>query len=438
MSKNPQSSKTSGFKLTIKAKLVGLSVLMLLFLIGTSLFLRNYIVEGSQSREYQVELQALVEKTIVVSENFGDLKYWMTDLEVSWLNESEENADLAREQLSQNLIPLEQLYPDEVANIRTHTETFVSYSLEAVDAYVDENRVLGNSLASKARAEIVSVNLAMDSIFKDANDKALVSRTTATEQEQTALTASAAVVVFAVVVIALITFFITRSITKPLSQMTKAMTDLANGDFQVEIPAQGKQDEIGRMAKAVQVFKDNGIEQQHLEEEAKKADQNKALREREAREELEKQEQTQSATAQRDKQAKASEMRAQRVSEMIAAFESKVNAGIASLIKETGTMKKSVNSMVGTAQNASELSTTVATSAEQTTMNVQTVAAATEELSASIGEIDVQFKKANTISQEAVEEAKRSTEQVGNLARMARKISEIIDLINDIANQTNL
>ena len=81
---------------------------------------------------------------------FGELKFWLTDLEVSWLNESEDNANQARAALEGHLEALAVVAPEQVEIIRGHVDEFADLSKLAVDAYVDENRVLGNSLAAKA------------------------------------------------------------------------------------------------------------------------------------------------------------------------------------------------------------------------------------------------------------------------------------------------
>ncbi|MBL4907981.1 MAG: response regulator [Sneathiella sp.] len=250
MSNISMPSATLSFRLTIKGKLIGLSLILLFFLVGTGFFLRNFIVEGDKSRTYQVERQALVEQTIIISKNFGDLKYWLTDLEVSWLVESEENAQISYEKLQQNLILFKDMYPIEVAKIRSHAQTFFEKSINAVDAYVDGNRVLGNSLAAEARSEIHAVDLVMNSIIKDENDKVLFSRSSASAQEKQALIIYVIIVAMVVVMIALVTYFIIRSITQPLAHMTKAMSNLANVELHSENPALKRHDEIGDLARS--------------------------------------------------------------------------------------------------------------------------------------------------------------------------------------------
>ena len=78
-------------------------------------------------------------------ESFGGLRFWLADLAVSWLNESENEAEKSYAELQNQLNTLEATDAELVLKIRSQVELFRSAMLEAVDAYVDENRVLGNS-----------------------------------------------------------------------------------------------------------------------------------------------------------------------------------------------------------------------------------------------------------------------------------------------------
>lgn len=238
-------------------------------------------------------------------------------------------------------------------------------------------------------------------------------------------------------------FVIGRGISRPITAMTGVMGILAKGNTDIDIPFQNKRDEIGDMAKAVQVFKDNSIEQARLEKEAEQSREQEAKR---VREEQEREAERAEAERKREQEerdrekaeADAREERAQRVATLIATFESKIQSLIGTLVEESAQMKTSADAMAAVADEANDLSTTVASASEEATSNVQTVATATEELSCSIQDISQQISRANGVSQNAVEEAQSSTVQVAKLAEMAKNIGEVVDLINDIASQTNL
>ncbi len=201
---------------------------------------------------------------------------------------------------------------------------------------------------------------------------------------------------------------IARGITGPLASMIGAMGRLAEGELETEVPAIGRRDEIGSMAAAVQVFKDNAIEVRRM------------TREQETMEA-------------RNKRKVQSEVAA-----LNNATGDEVQDAVAQVLKRSEAMQTSAHGISATADETNHHATIVAAASEQAAANVQTVAAAAEELSASIREINHQVTQSSHITGEAVEEARRTNEQVKGLAEAAARIGEVLQLISDIANQTNL
>ncbi|MFN3460870.1 MAG: methyl-accepting chemotaxis protein [Oceanibaculum sp.] len=219
-------------------------------------------------------------------------------------------------------------------------------------------------------------------------------------------------VAIAASVLALITgvlsaLLIGRSISTPIISMTAAMGRLAGGDKTVEIPAQGRKDEVGEMAEAVQVFKDNMIKAEML-------------------------------AAEQEKERAAREERARRIETLTKNFDSAVAQVLSQVGAATSQMLTTATSMSATAEETNRQSTVVAAAAEQASSNVQTVASAAEELSSSIEEINRQVTQSTTIAGEARKDAERTNQQVEGLARSAQKIGEVVSLIQEIAEQTNL
>jgi len=207
---------------------------------------------------------------------------------------------------------------------------------------------------------------------------------------------------------ALIAWMIGNGVANPLVQMTSAMRSLADGQLETEVPAQGRKDEVGDMAEAVQVFKDNALEVDRLKQQ---------------------QEQT-------ERQAEEEKKRA--MAELADGFEKSVGGIVENVSASSEQMRASARTMSATADQTSNQSTTVASAAEEATANVQTVAAATEELTASITEISQQVTKAATVADTAVNNAETAHNTINGLVESAQKIDEVISLITDIAEQTNL
>ena len=199
----------------------------------------------------------------------------------------------------------------------------------------------------------------------------------------------------------------TRRVVRPLGAMTAAMGKLAEGDTTVEVPARGQQDEIGEMAAAVQVFKDNAIERVRLE------------------------------AAQQEEQA-AKERRAEAVDALVRNFDADISAILRTVAAAATELDSTAQGMSATAEESAQKATNVAAASEQASSNVQTVASASEELSASIQEIAQQVQRSQQIAQKASSEAKRTDGTVKGLVAAAQKIGEVVELINSIASQTNL
>lgn len=237
-------------------------------------------------------------------------------------------------------------------------------------------------------------------------------------------------------VVAAIGYFIARQISGSLSKINGTMLKLAEGDNSVDVVYQERVDEIGEMARSVQVFKDNAIERERLTAEAEKASEEQtrreaAQRETEAKKEAEEREKEQADVA-------AREARTTKITDMVNGFDSKVKALIANLDSSAANFSTNADQLKVTAETTNSLSSEVSVAAGQATSNVQTVAAAAEELSSSISEISRQVTQASGVSEEAVSEATTSIDSVNDLADRAQKIGDVVTMISDIASQTNL
>ncbi len=205
-----------------------------------------------------------------------------------------------------------------------------------------------------------------------------------------------------------------RTISRPVTRMTKRMVALADGDYTVEIENLNRRDEIGAMARAVQIFKENGQEKQELEK-------------------LRRQEEAEQETARR----RESERQAL-VANLIKDFDDSVGDNLASMLTAAKELKDNADTLSQTAKESHRRIATSSETASETNSSSQNAAAAAEELSSSFNEIGRQVKSSSEISAEAVREAESAAENSQKLSEAGEKIGEVIDLINDIANQTNL
>ncbi|MFC7331825.1 methyl-accepting chemotaxis protein [Rhodocista pekingensis] len=205
-----------------------------------------------------------------------------------------------------------------------------------------------------------------------------------------------------------VVWLVARGITGPLSTLEGCMGRLAAGDLTTPIPAVKRLDEIGRMVKAVEVFKTNALDRQRLEKEQVEA---KARAETERR---------------------ASLIRL--ANEFEASVGEIVNA-VSSSATETETAAVAMSS---SAEQSTRQAAAVAAAADQASTNVNMVAGATEELSASIQEISRQVDSSTKIAGQAVSDVERTNSIMSALQAAAQQIGAVVELINTIAGQTNL
>jgi methyl-accepting chemotaxis protein len=208
---------------------------------------------------------------------------------------------------------------------------------------------------------------------------------------------------------AALALFMGNGISRPMTAMCKAMRELANGNFDVVLPGLGRKDELGEMAGAVEEFKMQAI----------------AKAERDA--------------AAQDAQNKASsEARRAELIRFADDFETAVGTIVSNVSASAVQLESAAGTLTRTAETTQNLSSQVVGSSEEASSKMQSVAAATEQLSASVEEIGRQVGESNRIAEAAVLQAQQTDARIGKLSRAAQQIGDVVKLITAIAEQTNL
>jgi len=207
--------------------------------------------------------------------------------------------------------------------------------------------------------------------------------------------------------LSLVTFIGTRSVTRPLSSIVGVMKRLAKGDNDIEVPGLGRRDEIGQMADTVQVIKDNAAERARLMSENEKEQEARAARQK-------------------------------RVDALISGFRDTIQGVLQTVETNTGQMETTAKSLSSIATQTTAQASGVAAASEEASANVQAVTAASEEMTASIGEISRQITQTKDVVTKASEATTQTDARIAGLADAAQKIGEVLSLIQDIAEQTNL
>jgi methyl-accepting chemotaxis protein len=201
--------------------------------------------------------------------------------------------------------------------------------------------------------------------------------------------------------------YMARDIRRGISSILKPMGQLTDGELSVEIPHRGEATEIGRIASALQVFKE-ALVAQKASDDAANADR------------------------------AVSAARAQTISAATGDFEVMIGELVGSLASASIELEAFATTLSSSADHAQELTTMVAAASEEASTNVQSVASATEELSTSVNEISRQVQESARMANEAVDQARKTNDRVGELSKAAARIGDVVELINTIAGQTNL
>ncbi|WP_417451651.1 methyl-accepting chemotaxis protein [Kordiimonas sp.] len=281
--------------------------------------------------------------------------------------------------------------------------------------------------------EIRQLETRVNAYEKAMSDEARQAADQAISLVDTATAASGLLMILLAIIAAL---FFVRQIAVPIRRMTKTMLTLADGDSSIEIPCLHFKDEIGDMAGAVNTFKENAIERERLRQESEQAKQREEQAKLE-RQEAERVAQENEMTRQRE-EMEARERKAEAITALITDFDSKIQQSMTDVAAELENLMTISDQLVVTADQTGDQSAAAAASAEESSSNVQTVAAATEELGQSVSEIARQMDMSSRQSQDTAAAAGQSEEIMSELTNSSSAIGEIIKLINDIAEQTNL
>ncbi|HEX2654759.1 MAG TPA: methyl-accepting chemotaxis protein [Xanthobacteraceae bacterium] len=268
----------------------------------------------------------------------------------------------------------------------------------------EQNRVTEMEASKKLAKDLASaIEAGVQASKKDADNTTAEARGVAASSKMSLFATAAVGLVLAVVIG---WFYVGRNVVGRLLRLEQSMRALADGNLQTEVAKAGN-DEIGLMAQALQVFKENAIETHRLHEE------------------------------QRQEHA-AKETRAASVDRLLVEFESCVKGRLGAVATAVSALDTTAESMAQVAEQTKNQASVSVHSAESTSSNVQAVAAAAEEMASTLGEISKQVVTSSNVARQAVREAEGSNDKVRGLADSTKKISDVVRLINEIAAQTKL
>jgi methyl-accepting chemotaxis protein len=203
-------------------------------------------------------------------------------------------------------------------------------------------------------------------------------------------------------------FIVIKRVTRPVAAITEVMRRLADGDATVAIPGTARGDELGEMATAVEIFKDNAIERQRLAAERLTADQ------------------------------EAARQRKTEILHIADRFEAVIANIVTALAASADELEVCASTLTHTTKDAQELAKNVAVASDEASKNALSISTSTEQMTSSSGEISSQASHATATALEAVAQAEKTIAGFTHLLKEAEQIGAVVELITNIADQTNL
>ncbi|TNC07207.1 methyl-accepting chemotaxis protein [Methylobacterium terricola] len=294
-------------------------------------------------------------------------------------------------------------------NLRRAWQQFLAIESEGAALDRAGERELADAVfAGPFRKSSLTFRTAVNDILAYRQTRAFERTATTDEIGQTSRMAVTVALIIAALITLAISWLIIHRVASPIASMTQVMRRLAENECDVVIPNRGRRDEIGEMAAAVQVFKDNILRNLALEQEAAFA------------------------------RATADEQRQSLMRDMADSFESAVGGIIGRVSSSAQELQLTARTMTMTANQTAAQSTGAASAAEQAATNVGAVAAAAEELGTSVSEIARQVAGSAHLAQDAVAQASQTAGLVRELSEAVSRIGDVTGLISTIASQTNL
>ena len=252
---------------SLRVRLLVLSTVLVAILAATTIYVTAKLAANSRAVAHVTELAKLINLAHEVQVAFGEYRYWVTDLAVSFLSQSEQNAKDSLLRLTSKLDEFGRARPQLATDLNKELAQFELYAMRAVEQYTDDRRVVGNTMLARARQHSIVIEKRLSQVASELNDEAAAERAEviADAAETTRVMLLTALV--AIVVGFIITLIVLRSIARPLAEVVDAMGALTAGNLNVAIPATAP-DEIGVMARTLSLFQDSIIERARLTTEA--------------------------------------------------------------------------------------------------------------------------------------------------------------------------
>ncbi len=305
------------------------------------------------------------------------------------------------------LATLQRLATPEMAPLITPVQTALTAYEASFTAYSTARLAVGALYNEQMRPKILAMQGQLDTAAASLTQGFDASHTDVTGEISRATLLQTLMAGLGLVIGGALGLLIGRGIVRPLDAMTGVMTRLAAGDHGIDVPARDAKDEIGDMARAVEVFKRQAIEAERLAAEQA------------------------AARATRERRQVALEQHTQD-------FGTSVAGVMGSLAESSTKMRAAAEAMAAAAKSVHTEAHATSAGAAKSSQDLTAVAAAVEELTSSVGEITRQVAASADVARQAVQRAEASHSTMKGLSDATARIGDVVHLISDIAGQTNL
>lgn len=236
-------------KLNIGSKILLINGVMLLLLIGSLLYINMELGGSSRVIEEQHKASNRLETVVRVTTTFGKVRYWLTDLSVSWQNESEDAAKAEKANLDKFFTELEKTDGDAVKAILPQVEAFIETRMKSVDAYIDGNRLMGNSYVAEGRKSAALIDDEMSKLLASAEEAVQKAGEKVIAQNSAIRRMTLILIALGTALGFMLSITFSRALTKPIITLTEGLESFASGNLrsiqELEIATR---DELARLA----------------------------------------------------------------------------------------------------------------------------------------------------------------------------------------------
>lgn len=364
---------------------------------------------------------------------FDDMKYWFADLANSLSDEAVERATGNLDLFKTEMQALAVLAPDVRERLITNADRIAKLSMDALDEYVMEERSSGNALMAEARGLVAENDAVLATLLADTREKASAAAHHVSDASDLASKFGIATLIIVLLGSGTILFTTGRAIVTPIKGITDAMRSLAAGTHDLAIPFIDNPGELGEMARAVDIFRQNAVEiiRMNAERDAERVRNEKERERIEAERRQAEESQKQAIASQLDRQRRMAEAVIELLRGRVFPSLDQVVASAHQLEESSATMDGAVAASENAISNASSASATASEHA-------QSVASAAAQLVSSVQEIATQISNSSRISSEAVEKQREVSRSADRMVALVDEVTKVVGLIDEIADMTNL